>query len=467
MGAGLAVAAVLAAGPARADGAAATPCQDEPLHCLQAQGAFDRTETLPIEWKFDTGWVPASSPLQVHLSGGVDAHTRVALAGTVVASWSREDQPDPGVLQLHVPGTPGGGLLGYAYGIDLHADGNIDLKSELNWSWTGKLPFISKLDLDLKSEGTFDAWGYAPGVKLSDSTQKIPVVKLNILKLLGVYVPFVGAGFELEMALDVSATWINERMVIERAGLPVDGGAIGAASGKSFMKGLGGAFAELDVHPEGKMVYTGTLHLIPTLYLQALKKWKMPLIDVPVSFPITSKPWTFPAARVHLPLPDMSVADESIDFGRVKVGADAARSVALHNGGEAAIAGAMSVEGVAFQLDGAAVALAPGASGAAKLVFAPKTAGPFNATLRIVTNDPDQPLRTVSLHGDAEVAGGNGSAGPGEVAEAAISGVSASEAAGCACSLAGTGPRESAAGWLAMAGLVLVVMRRNRRTIRS
>ncbi len=444
--------AVSIAAPARADQSAA-PCPDDALHCMRAPIAFDRTESLPIEWSFDTGWVPASSPLQLHLSGGLAAHTRVALAGELVTSWGDE----AGLLRLRAPGAPGGGLFGYDYGIELGAEGKIDLKKEIGWSWQGKLPVISNLDLAVASQGTFDAWGWAPGVSLSDKTGKIPVAKVNLLDLVGAPVPGFGGGFEMDVALEVGAVWLNERIVIDRAGgQAIDGGPIAAADGTSSAKYLGGAYAELDVHPEGKVTYTGTLHLLPTLYVQALlKKWKLPLADLPVSFPITDKPWVFPPVRVHVPLPDLH-APESIDFGRVAVGQEAKAPLGLENAGEAAVSAAMGVDEGAFQLASPAAELAPKGAAEVELAFAPKRPGKFSAVLHILSNDPDQPVKTVSLQGEAVAA--DGSSGP--PVEAAVS---EEEAAGCACSLEGT--RGSTwPGALALAALALAAARRAGRS---
>lgn len=45
----------------------ATDCNDNPLFCKIGTVKYDRTDTLPIEWMFDTGWVPQGSPVQVHI----------------------------------------------------------------------------------------------------------------------------------------------------------------------------------------------------------------------------------------------------------------------------------------------------------------------------------------------------------------------------------------------------------------
>src|SRR5690242_460678 len=65
----------------------ATPCNADPFFCERAGIQFDRVDALPIEWKFDTGWVPQNSPLQVHIWAGVYANTHVSLAGALVTTW--------------------------------------------------------------------------------------------------------------------------------------------------------------------------------------------------------------------------------------------------------------------------------------------------------------------------------------------------------------------------------------------
>ena len=40
----------------------ATSCEKDPNWCKIGKVSFAKSDTLPIEWSFDTGWVPQGSP---------------------------------------------------------------------------------------------------------------------------------------------------------------------------------------------------------------------------------------------------------------------------------------------------------------------------------------------------------------------------------------------------------------------
>src|SRR5262245_35917637 len=75
----------------------AAPCGSAPYTCGLAPIKFEKKFELPIQWSFDTGWVPAGSPLQVHIWADVWANTYVKLAGGLETSW-------PKAFALRTPG---------------------------------------------------------------------------------------------------------------------------------------------------------------------------------------------------------------------------------------------------------------------------------------------------------------------------------------------------------------------------
>src|SRR4051794_21065937 len=101
----------LAGATAHAYDSLAAPCSVNPLYCERGAIAFDKTDALPIQFDFDTGWIPQNSPLQVHVFAAVYANTHVALAGALETSW-------PKALVLKTPGDGEGGLLGFHYGVE-------------------------------------------------------------------------------------------------------------------------------------------------------------------------------------------------------------------------------------------------------------------------------------------------------------------------------------------------------------
>src|SRR5262245_29050412 len=125
--------------PARAEAnppVTATPCTGDPFFCARAGVQFDRVDALPIQWMFDTGRVPQSSPLQVHIWAGVYATTHVSLAGALVTTW-------PQALDLETPGDVMGGQFDFHYGAEFGAEGKIKVTiAGVTYSWTGDLPYV-------------------------------------------------------------------------------------------------------------------------------------------------------------------------------------------------------------------------------------------------------------------------------------------------------------------------------------
>ena len=302
--------------------------------CEQGHVAYDKTDSLPIEWSFDTGWVPQGSPLQVHLAAGIYAHTRVSLAGNLQADW-------PKAFLLTAPGDERGGAIGFRYGAQVIAQGKVDISvAGQHFTWQGDLPYIPNFDFEAWAQQGFPAWGFAPGATVEGETPQQKLASIGIGDIIGGSIPGVDGGFELDVAMALKTTYTNERIVIDTTadGLPVKGGPILSEDGETNCSYAGGPYIELDVHPEGTLDYEGVLHLIPSFYISVLgKDWNIPIADIPISFPITKVDWVFDSQRVHYPLPDLYLSRREIDFGTVEVGQKRLAPLPLANKGEAAL----------------------------------------------------------------------------------------------------------------------------------
>ena len=399
----LGVAAVLLASPrASADPTTvATPCGDDPLYC-EAGGPlkFDKTDALPIQWSFDTGWVPGNSPVQVHIWADIWANTHVALAGNLVTSW-------PDALTLEAPGNKEGGDFGFHYGADFGAQGKVSIKvAGQTYSWTGDIPYVPQFDLEVKDHKIFDAWAYAPGVKLSGLTQPQKIASVGLKDIIG-GIPGLDGGFELDIALQLDATYTTDQVVVTTPeGVQVEGGPITSDAGKTSAKYLSGPSVELDVHPEGTVSYDGILHLVPAFYISVLgQDWQIPVADIPIAFPITATKWSFDPQRVHVPLPDLVLPKTKIDFGDVEIGQKLLLPYSLWNAGEAKVAATISSSDPAVfppwdtQLDVESTLTVDSA-----VRFLPTQAGYFTAHLTVASNDPSDPVQTIELRGHALLA---------------------------------------------------------------
>ncbi|APR86067.1 Hypothetical protein A7982_11416 [Minicystis rosea] len=439
----------------------AQPCLDTPLTCGVGGISFDRVDALPIQWGFDTGWVPQGSPVQVHLWADVWANTYVSLAGSLMNSW-------PTAMTLAAPGRKEGGHFGFHYGADFGAQGKITISVlGKDYSWVGDLPYIPQFDLQVKADQVFDAWGYDPGVKISGKTPPQQIAQVSIGDIVGGSIPGIDGGFELDVAVELAATYVTHQVVINTVEGPgVEGGPLTKADATTSAIYKNGPSIEYDIHPEGTVDYDGIIHLIPAFYVSLLgNEWQIPIVDIPISFPITKTDWVFDAQRVHFPLPDLALDVQVLDFGEVEVGTNKSLSYQLWNAGEALVAATMqSSDAGVFPLFQSSATVDPGQTLQATVSFVPQSAGPFTAQITVTSNDPNAPTQTILLKGNATAV----DEPPPPDDEEETPSASVSQEGNCACRTAGdagTGNSKAALGLGAIAAAVL--MRRRRRSPRG
>jgi MYXO-CTERM domain-containing protein len=455
--------AILALAPteAAAEPSLAVPCDVEPLRCAIAPIGFDYTDSLPIEWSFDTGWVPPGSPLQVHLLAAVYAHTRVSLLGDLQTAW-----PEP--LTLTTPGRENGGTIAYHYGVEVAAQASVTISAlGQSFSWTGDIPYVPQVDFQVDAAQQFKSWGFAPGATASSTSELMPLAQVGLSDIIGASIPGVDGGFELDAAVELAATYVNDRNVIQTTdGALVTGGLITSEDGKTSTEVPKAPFVELDVHPEGHVTYEGTIHLVPAIWVSALgQNLSIPIADIPIGFPIASVDWVFEPVRVHVPLPDVFVVDEEIDFGDVAIGDEKVLPAAMQNDGEAlAHAVLASMDPLAFSLVEAELDVPAASLAEASVRFAPSHPGPFEAVVMVESNDPDQPTASFLVRG-------NGVGGPPIVwqldsDEGGATGGLLTEEAGCACEAAGAPDARGLWPALGLGAAALAVGARRRRRAR-
>ncbi|MDI3284597.1 DUF1573 domain-containing protein [Polyangium sp. 15x6] len=427
----------------------AVDCDVDPDWCKTAPIAFSHSDSLPIEWSFDTGWVPANSPLQVHVWAGVYATTRVSLKGALETSW-------PEALLLRAPGNPDGGLLSYHYGVELGAQAQLHVKiAGIPYDWVGDIPYVPQIDFQVEGEEIFDAWGFHPGATLSSKTQPQTIIEVGLSDIISIPSVFVDGGLKVDVQMELAATYTTERIVVESAeGKGVKGGDITEEGGETKAEYLNGPSIDLDVHPEGNIDYDGIIHLIPGMWVELLgQNFSFDLVDIPITFPITQTTWSFPKQRVHVPLPDVVLPKAEIDFGEVEVGQKSLESFSVWNAGEArAKVTIVSSSPELFPAWDPSLDIEPGVTADTAVRFMPRKNGPFEATLFIASNDPNDPVQEIVLKG----VGFGGPVAPSE---------DISQESGCACRAAGSDAPTPAPAGLALTALagVAALVRRTRR----
>jgi hypothetical protein len=250
----------------------AQPCTPDALTCEAAPIAFSKQIALPVQGGFDTGWVPSGSPIQVHLGAQLFANSQVDLGGKLETDW-------PDALTLSTPGTPGAGSLGIHYGVDIVAEASLSFSVfGQNFSWTGPIPYVPQFDYQVDASTPFDPWAFQ-GTSVNGSTMQATLVQVSATDFIGINIPGLDGGFELDTAMDLKATYKTDQIVVTYTdGTPVEDGPILAEDGTTLSHRPGplGAFIEYDVHPEGSIVYDGTLHLIPAFSIPCASTCRSP-----------------------------------------------------------------------------------------------------------------------------------------------------------------------------------------------
>jgi photosystem II stability/assembly factor-like uncharacterized protein len=106
-------------------------------------------------------------------------------------------------------------------------------------------------------------------------------------------------------------------------------------------------------------------------------------------------------ADFALKIPDISVAQTTLDFGSIKLGKKATKTLKIANNGTGDLSITLSgLEGTDFSIQGSSsVTIKAKKSYNLKVLFTPKTPGFTTATLNIDSNDPDTPELNIALSG--------------------------------------------------------------------
>jgi hypothetical protein len=441
----------------------ATPCAAEPLACAEAPAFFTKQVALPVQGGFDTGWVPQNSPLQVHLFAQLYASTQIDLAGRLVTSW-----PEP--LTLETPGDPGGGALWMHYGFEVGAEAKLQITVlGQNFSWTGPIPYLPQFDFQVEASDTFDPWAF-DGVSVDGSTMEATLIQVSATDFIGVNIPGLDGGFELNVKADLTGTYQTEQVRVTEDGVVV--ASIDGNTSAPVVPFGGGASVDYQVQPIGVVVYDGVLHLIPAFYIDTIgPSFSIPIVDIPIPFSFLQKDWTFDPVDIHVRLPDVtrpgdpagdapSTEEPVIDLGDVAVGASAEQTIDVTNLGEAALAGTMTPSSSALQLPGT-LYLGAGVTGTFHVTLTPTAPGPVEETITLTSNDPDEPERTIRVRANAlGVDDGDDDDGDDLMGAGPAGG-------GCDCSFAERGPSGSGpSGPIGAVGLAMVGLALASRTLR-
>lgn len=422
-------------------------CYAEDADWLWRDDLFDTID-------FDSGWVPAGSPLQLRLTFHLAGVTEIEMGGTPTVSW-----PPP--LELVVPGRDGTGRFTIDYGLEIRAFFRFDVEvAGIRYTFEDEIdiPFIPA-DLRFFDELMFDPFLLPPsaGVMLDDRTDPFALVSLDLGSFVGI--PGVGGGLRLDAEGELRASYRSTQIVVRDASpilMELGTTEVPPESAAGY-----GPARDLYIHPEGVLGYEGSIIFSPTVFLDVIGvDFDFPLAEIPIDIIELMNDVIFDEVMVHVPLPDIVVSPTEIDFGPVLAGESLSMPLRIENVGEAELEvdfrPVSSFTPAVRSLD-----LAPSSFTNVQITFSPEMEGPIDELLVLETNDPDAPLVMIRLLGEGVLparmdAGPDAfmpDAGPGDAGvDASRPGVSGG---GCGC--------RTATGGDAFAGLLLLLVFARRR----
>lgn len=417
----------------------ASMCSAEETQCERADLAVTKLEKGPADFDFDTGWVPANSPIQIRLVVALHDRTEVDLGGTLDSTW-----PEP--ITLTPKGTKGQGAITIDDGFEVSAQAKftVDVGGQ-TYSWTGDIPYVPNVNLIATATKTFDPWAWQGGdpslttVVASTKTQKIAQVPLTQAII---NIPGISGGFELDGSADFSAWYDTLSIAFDEVNgvspIPLvdpmhDATRLLIAPSPSF---------DTNVFIHGEVTRQITLHFVPAFYFSILgSDFTLPLADLPLPLPASApEPWDFDPVAVHVPLPEISIPKANIDVGTIPLGVGTDEYVQIGDIGEEVLAAKVDTLAPMCEIDTPNLAVTPQQTAGIKLLLVPQQAGPFDILLHVGSNDPLAPDSYVHLTG---------------IAGSSIVG----EPAGCGCRTTPASPTP----WAALTVPLLALLARRKR----
>jgi hypothetical protein len=431
------------------------PCPEGAVGCARAPIAYRRRVGLPIEFSYDTGWVPAGSPVQVRFVAALQAHTEIALAGTLEGAW-----PQP--MTVRAVGTPGAGSIASDYGVVLSARVRLHLETSAGtFDWEGDVPYVPHIDFRATAQTTFDPWAWN-GVMVSGSTARQHLADVSLTDSF-IPIPGVSLGLSFDAQAQLVTGYRSLRFTFGGAADPFTQYTTSVLA--AFTSGPSVVYWP---RLEGQVSFEGTLSIFPALYVSVPGgRWMVDLFEIPVPIGPIPADWNFDPARAELLLPDVVRRDDVVvDFGDVLVGTRADDAVPFQSVGPVDLWVASPPADGPFSFPHRDVTIAPSTIAALPVEFAPTTPGRAERRAAFQTNDPDTPTVWVTLRGNGVMADAGVVARDASPADVALHGDDAGTGAhtgGCGCRAAGDGRADARAAGALCVGLAVLGARSARR----
>lgn len=423
------------------------PAQAQDVYTSELQ-SFTLMDSVNVfrKTEFDTGWLPADSPVAVRFQIRGEGASGIVMEGDADLWW-------PDDLNLGFFPTPGTGELVADTGMAAVVTTKFDI---FGYSWEQEI-FNEGFDVYGEKEfNPFVLWDSDPNrIEIADAIAST----LNLID------------FELDVFAGVSFYFTTD--VTPRAIIGFEGG--GFELGEYTLSSEDEVYTfPADGQPEAvvRATYLGLwdsalgVDFRPTLGVDAgfLGSYDIISFDVPIDLITSSFEQPFPTLNMAFPLPLLNTDYDSYDFGELTVGELQNLEFPIYNDGLLDLEGDAAISGSGYFSSYPNYFLAgPGREDGLVVSFAPETAGSFEATLLLISNDPNTPHKEIRLTGVAvdppviDDGNGGGDGDDGDAGDPTLS----TEVKGCGC----TSTRQSGgAPLLGLLGLGLVALARRRRS---
>jgi MYXO-CTERM domain-containing protein len=166
-------------------------------------------------------------------------------------------------------------------------------------------------------------------------------------------------------------------------------------------------FLDVSTQVKGKISYTGTLLGRPTVTITKIGDFTLPFpltldiaaagVELPYASGEAPIDVTFPATKIHIPLPNVKAA-KSLDLGSSVIGQEVKKAAKVDNTGELDAVLALKSSDPQFKVS-PTKNMKPKEKLDLEVVFTPASEGPQSAEITVTSNDPNEPVQIIKVTG--------------------------------------------------------------------
>jgi len=476
----VATGAALFAQPAQADttGNPTANCQTT-LECSSGQAVLKASSRTRMDTTIDTGWYPkcdgghdhcSDHHLQVRADIALDAPQDQALfeidmqKGAIVdVTW-----PDKDALTLKLKnGARTDGKLTVNHtlipNVSLYVNAFDLFKHEFSYDATALIAKIPSANFNYLASGsaTFAPWGL-------DGTAQATVngPDLSNSELFSIDIQENLVDGTVALSVTANPTFAYKTTSVQFSGVQ---NALSTASPTGKIKTQNADYVDLIAEVHGEVTFKGTMRILPNVRITRAGQYDLssnPLtipVDVGLDYDFTNEKApvavVFTKQTVHVPLPNVFVTAEAVNFGEIKTGTAAEQSVAVNNTGELGAILSIESSDPQFVISGPQTQMDKKSKKDIVVRYQPRTDGDAKATITVKSNDPDSPVQTFTVSGRSSP---NAKPGNADSSGDPSPDVKPGENSGCGCRVTSPNAANTAGGaLLAMAALAFVRRRRS------